>query len=44
MLCGADEETVDHMFTRCVFCKFIIVTGVNDIQAQDLGDDVHRLG
>ncbi|OAY67736.1 putative ribonuclease H protein [Ananas comosus] len=42
VLCGTHEETVDHLFCRCVFSKFIIVTGVDDIQAQDLGDELIR--
>ncbi|XP_020112154.1 uncharacterized protein LOC109726772 [Ananas comosus] len=43
VLCGADAESVDHLFTKCVFTKFIIVTGVDDIQARDLGSDVNRV-
>nr|CAD1842723.1 unnamed protein product [Ananas comosus var. bracteatus] len=43
VLCGAEEESVDYLFTRCVFTKFIIVAGVNDIQASDLGSDVNRV-
>lgn len=42
-LYGAKDESVDHLFTRCVFTKFIIVMGVNGIQATDLGSDVNRV-
>ncbi|OAY82706.1 putative ribonuclease H protein [Ananas comosus] len=41
VLCGSGEESVDHLFTRCVFCKFILVSGVDDIQANDLENDVN---
>lgn len=38
--CGSEEESVDHLFARCVFTRFIIVMGVDGVQARDLGNDV----
>lgn len=40
VLCGLREETVDHLFCQCVFSKFIIIAGLEDIQAPDLENDV----
>lgn len=40
VLCGVEEETEDHLFTQCVFSKFIIVMGVDGMQPQDLEDEV----
>lgn len=28
---------MDHLFTNCMFCKFILTTGLDDIQVRDLG-------
>lgn len=41
MLCRANEETADHLFTQCVFTKFVLVMGVEGVQSRDLGDDVY---
>lgn len=43
VLCGADEESVDDLFARCVFGKFILVIGAEDIHSQDLRDDANRV-
>lgn len=40
-LCGVYDESVDHLFTQCVLIKFIMVSGLDDVQPEDLGDDVH---
>lgn len=43
VLCGVEDESVDHLFTRCVFTKFIIVMEVTGIQVTDLDNDVIRV-
>lgn len=43
VLFGSEEETVGHLFIRCVFSKFIIAIGVNDILVQDLRDSVNLI-
>lgn len=43
VLCGSEEETMDHLFTNCVFAKFILVTVVEGVQVGDLGADVHSV-
>lgn len=40
VLCGVEEETVDHFFTSCVFIRFFIVSTVDNRQPDNLGDDV----
>ncbi|OAY68373.1 hypothetical protein ACMD2_27474, partial [Ananas comosus] len=35
-LCGVFDESVDHLFTQCVFTKFIMVFGLDDVQPEDL--------
>lgn len=40
VLCGTDEETMDHLFTQCVFTRFLILMGVEDVQNRDLGNDL----
>nr|CAD1825905.1 unnamed protein product [Ananas comosus var. bracteatus] len=34
------DETVDHLFTQCVFLRYIMVMGLEDVHADELGDDV----
>lgn len=43
VLCMAHDEPVDHLFTQCVFTKFIMVMGVEGVQGGELGDDVHQV-
>lgn len=31
VLCRSDEETVDHLFTNCVFAKFMLVMTGEDV-------------
>nr|CAD1830280.1 unnamed protein product [Ananas comosus var. bracteatus] len=38
---GAHDESVDYLFAQCVFIKFIMVMGLEDVQKWELGDDVH---
>lgn len=40
VLCRACDESVDHLFTQCVCIKFIMVMGLEDVQAGKLGEDV----
>ncbi|OAY70170.1 putative ribonuclease H protein [Ananas comosus] len=40
VLCRDHDETVDHLFTQCVFLKYIMVMGLEDVHAEELGDDV----
>nr|CAD1818852.1 unnamed protein product [Ananas comosus var. bracteatus] len=40
VLCGVEEETVDHLFTRCVFSRFLLVATLEYAQSRDWGDDV----
>lgn len=40
VLCRIEEKTVDHLFIQCVFSKFILVMGVEDIQDKNMGEDV----
>lgn len=32
VLCGSKEATVDHLFSACVFAKFIFVMAVEGVQ------------
>lgn len=43
VLCRVEEETVDHLFTKCVLTKFVLVMGVEGVQARDLGNDVFSI-
>nr|CAD1821369.1 unnamed protein product [Ananas comosus var. bracteatus] len=40
VLCGMEEETMDHLFARCVFFRFLMVMALENVQTRDLGDDV----
>nr|CAD1817778.1 unnamed protein product [Ananas comosus var. bracteatus] len=43
VLCGSEIETIDHLFTQCVFFRFLMVKSLEDVQSGDLGVDVHQL-
>lgn len=40
VLCGVHIETMNHLFTQCVFIKFIMVIGEDGVQESQLGEDV----
>nr|CAD1836467.1 unnamed protein product [Ananas comosus var. bracteatus] len=40
VLCGMTEETVDHLFTQCVFTRFLMALALENLQSTDLGHDV----
>ncbi|XP_020101445.1 uncharacterized protein LOC109719281 [Ananas comosus] len=40
VLCRARDESVDHLFTQCVFIKYIMVMGLEDVRTEELGNDV----
>lgn len=42
VLCGAEDESVDHLFIPGVFLLSSLLE-VNDIQATDLENDVNRV-
>lgn len=42
-LCGIEGETVNHLFSRCVFSRFMIAIAVEEVQVGDLGDDVRHV-
>lgn len=35
------KESVDHLFTQRVFVKFLMIMGIEDVRARELGDEVH---
>lgn len=43
VLCWAEEETVNHLFTICIFAKFILAITVKGVQSRDLGVDVNSV-
>lgn len=40
VLCRTEEETVDHLFSRCVFTKFLLVKTNEEVHPTDLANDV----
>lgn len=36
-------RALELLVTRCVFTKFIMVMGVEDVQARDLEDDINSV-
>lgn len=40
MMCRTYDESADYLFTQCVFIKYIMVLGLEDVQAGELGNDV----
>lgn len=40
ILFGVEKETMNYLFTRCVFTRFFMVTVLESIQPEKLGDDV----
>nr|CAD1826988.1 unnamed protein product [Ananas comosus var. bracteatus] len=43
MLCGLEEETVNHLFTQCIITRFLMVTTQEDVQLGDLGEEVPQV-
>lgn len=43
MLCGLEEETINHLFTQCVVTRFLLVKTQVIPYLGDLGDDVHMV-
>lgn len=42
MLCRIHEESfVDHLFTQCVYTKYLMIMEIKNVQAEELGDDVN---
>ncbi|XP_020096185.1 uncharacterized protein LOC109715535 [Ananas comosus] len=40
VLCRVNDESVDHLFTQCIFTKYNMVTGLEDVREGELGEDV----
>nr|CAD1834921.1 unnamed protein product [Ananas comosus var. bracteatus] len=40
VLCRTSDESVDHLFTQCVFIKYIMVAGLEEVQSGELVDPV----
>lgn len=40
VLCRTEEESVDHLFTQCVFFRFLVVKTLEDVELRDLGEEV----
>uniref|UniRef100_A0A6V7QSX2 Reverse transcriptase zinc-binding domain-containing protein n=1 Tax=Ananas comosus var. bracteatus TaxID=296719 RepID=A0A6V7QSX2_ANACO len=40
VLCQVHDKSVDHLFTQCVFTKYIMLMGLEDVYAEELGDNV----
>ncbi len=43
VLCGVIPETVDHLFTKCVFTRFVMWKVSEDLGSEDSGDDTKSL-
>lgn len=43
MLCGLEEETVDHLFSQCVTTRYFMANAHDNFQLEDLGDDVRAI-
>nr|CAD1844261.1 unnamed protein product [Ananas comosus var. bracteatus] len=40
VLCGTEEETIDHLFVQCVFSRFLMVMNLENARLGNSGDNV----